>query len=112
MLVQQGAGLSAGKPGRPGSRPGGLRAAPSDVRLLGTVFDGVGGMARMTVGAVVTRRQGEPADQPGESVGDWRRHALDRRPPALFECSAQSLAVWRPDPPIDVAQAHCTPYGS
>ncbi|MDX3798758.1 NUDIX hydrolase [Streptomyces sp. AK04-3B] len=90
----------------------GLRAAPSDVRLLGTFLDEAGGIVRMTVGAVVTRWEGEPADQPDESVGDWRWHSLDRLPPALFECSAQSLAVWRPDLPIDHAPAHFTPYGS
>jgi 8-oxo-dGTP pyrophosphatase MutT (NUDIX family) len=89
----------------------GLRAAPPDVRLLGTLLDEAGGVVRMTVGAVVTRWEGEPADQPGESVGDWRWHPLDRLPPSLFECSAQSLTVWRPDLPIDHAPAHFTPYG-
>jgi 8-oxo-dGTP pyrophosphatase MutT (NUDIX family) len=89
----------------------GLRAVPSDVRLLGTLLDEAGGLVRMTVGAVVTRWEGEPADQPGESVGDWRWYSLDRLPPALFECSAQSLTVWRPDLPIDHAPAHFTPYG-
>ncbi|MEH0442329.1 NUDIX domain-containing protein [Streptomyces sp. B21-102] len=90
----------------------GLRAAPSDVRLLGTLLDEAGGIVRMTVGAVVTRWEGEPADQPDESVGDWRWYSLDRLPPSLFECSAQSLTVWRPDLPIDHAPAHFTPYGS
>lgn len=83
----------------------GLRAAPSDVRLLGTLLDQVDGVVRMTVGAVVTAWRGEPADQPGESVGDWRWYPLDRLPPSLFVCSAQSLTAWRPDLPIDHAPA-------
>ncbi|MFG3030065.1 NUDIX domain-containing protein [Streptomyces sp. NPDC048253] len=88
----------------------GLRADPSKVRLLGTLLDRVEGVVRMTVGAVVTDWEGEPADQPGESVGDWRWYALNRLPPSLFVCSAQSLTVWRPDLPIDHAPAHFTPF--
>ncbi|MFI5876901.1 bifunctional class I SAM-dependent methyltransferase/NUDIX hydrolase [Streptomyces sp. NPDC051445] len=88
----------------------GLRADPSKVRLLGTLLDRVEGVVRMTVGAVVTDWEGEPADQPGESVGDWRWYSLDHLPPSLFVCSAQSLTVWRPDLPIDHAPAHFTPY--
>ncbi len=88
----------------------GLRADPADVRLLGTLLDQVGGVVRMTVGAVVTHWTGEPADQPGESVGDWRWYSLERLPQPLFECSAQSLTVWRPELPIDHAPAHFTPF--
>lgn len=88
----------------------GLRADPSDVRLLGTLLDQAGGLVRMTVGAVVGRWEGEPADQPGERVGDWRWYALDRLPPSLFVCSAQSLTAWRPDLPIDHAPAHFCPF--
>jgi 8-oxo-dGTP pyrophosphatase MutT (NUDIX family) len=88
----------------------GLRAEPSDVRLLGTLLDEAEGVVRVTVGAVVTHWRGEPADQPGESVGDWRWYPLDRLPPSLFVCSAQSLTAWNPDLPIDHAPAHFTPY--
>ncbi|MGW1786013.1 NUDIX domain-containing protein [Streptomyces sp. NPDC002143] len=88
----------------------GLRADPSDVRLLGTLLDRVDGVVRMTVGAVVADWEGEPADQPGESVGDWRWYSLDHLPPSLFVCSAQSLTAWRPELPIDHPPAHFTPY--
>lgn len=88
----------------------GLRADPSDVRLLGTLLDRVDGVVRMTVGAVVTDWTGEPADQPGERVGDWRWYSLDHLPPSLFVCSAQSLTAWRPNLPIDHPPAHFTPY--
>ncbi|GKQ35369.1 bifunctional class I SAM-dependent methyltransferase/NUDIX hydrolase [Streptomyces sp. A012304] len=88
----------------------GLRARPSDVRLLGTLLDDAEGVVRVTVAAVVTDWRGEPADQPGESVGDWRWYPLDRLPPSLFVCSAQALTAWRPDLPIDHAPAHFTPY--
>ncbi|GAB7102664.1 hypothetical protein JCM4814A_09780 [Streptomyces phaeofaciens JCM 4814] len=90
----------------------GLSADPSDVRLLGTLVDRAEGVVRMTVGAVLTRWRGEPADQPGESVGDWRWYPLDRLPPSLFVCSAQVLTAWRPDLPIDHAPAHFTPYAT
>ncbi|KAB2971124.1 NUDIX domain-containing protein [Streptomyces sp. SS1-1] len=88
----------------------GLVADPADVRLLGTLVDQVGGVVRMTVGAVVTAWRGTPADQPDESVGDWRWWPLDALPPGLFECSAQILTAWRPGLPIDHAPAHFTPF--
>ncbi|MEU9446013.1 NUDIX domain-containing protein [Streptomyces sp. NPDC048304] len=87
----------------------GLGADPADVRLLGMFLDQVGDVVRITFGALVTRWQGEPADQPGESVGDWRWWPLDALPPDLFECSAQILTAWRPDLPIDHAPARFSP---
>lgn len=88
----------------------GLLADPSDVRLLGTLVDQVDGVVRITFGALVTAWRGEPADQPDESVGDWRWWPLDALPPNLFECSAQILTAWRPDLPIDHPPAHFTPF--
>jgi ADP-ribose pyrophosphatase YjhB (NUDIX family) len=92
----------------------GLVAQPRDVRLLGTLVDHVDhvdDVVRVTVGAVVTAWQGEPSDQPHESVGGWRWWALDELPRGLFVCSAQILTSWRSDlPPIDHAPAHFTPY--
>nr|WP_258053327.1 NUDIX domain-containing protein [Streptomyces sp. Ru72] len=87
----------------------GLHADPADVRLLGMLLDQVGDVVRITFGALVTRWRGEPADQPDESVGDWRWWPLDALPPDLFECSAQILTAWRPDLPIDHAPARFTP---
>ncbi|WP_437114120.1 bifunctional class I SAM-dependent methyltransferase/NUDIX hydrolase [Streptomyces collinus] len=87
----------------------GLYADPDDVRLLGMLLDRVGDVVRITIGALVTRWRGEPADQPEESVGGWRWWPLDALPPDLFECSAQILTAWRPDLPIDHAPAHFTP---
>ncbi|MFC7843226.1 NUDIX domain-containing protein [Streptomyces sp. NPDC057382] len=90
----------------------GVEARPGDVRLLGTLLDEVGGVVRMTVAAEVTAWRGEPADQPGESVGRWRWFALDRLPEQLFVCSAQALTAWRPGLPVDHAPAHWTPYAT
>jgi ADP-ribose pyrophosphatase YjhB (NUDIX family) len=87
----------------------GLHADPADVRLLGMLHDQVGEVVRITFGALVTRWRGEPADQPGESVGDWRWWPLDALPPDLFECSAQILTAWRPDLPIDHPPARFVP---
>lgn len=88
----------------------GLQARRDDVTLLGTLVDRVGEVPRVTVGAVVTAWQGEPADQPDESVGEWRWYHLDDLPQGLFVCSAQILTAWRPDLPIDRAPAHFTPF--
>ncbi|NEB01059.1 bifunctional class I SAM-dependent methyltransferase/NUDIX hydrolase [Streptomyces sp. SID13726] len=88
----------------------GIEAALSDVRLLGTLLDDVDGVVRMTVATQVTAWRGEPSDQPGERVGDWRWFALDRLPEGLFVCSAQGLTAWRPDLPIDHTPAHFTTY--
>ncbi|WP_067392231.1 bifunctional class I SAM-dependent methyltransferase/NUDIX hydrolase [Streptomyces sp. F-3] len=90
----------------------GLRADREGITLLGTLVDHVDGVLRVTVGAVVTAWEGEPADQPGESVGGWRWHRLDALPQGLFVCSAQILAVWRPDLPVDHPPAHFTPFRS
>ncbi|WP_377273277.1 NUDIX domain-containing protein [Peterkaempfera sp. SMS 1(5)a] len=84
----------------------GCTAREEDVRLLGMLVDEVGGVVRATVPAVVTAWQGEPSDQPGESVGDWRWWPLDRLPNGLFTPSAQALTAWRPELPID----HLPPY--
>ncbi|MFJ4817789.1 bifunctional class I SAM-dependent methyltransferase/NUDIX hydrolase [Streptomyces sp. NPDC088801] len=90
----------------------GLAARSEDVRLLGTLLDDAGGVVRVTVPALVTGWQGEPSDQPGESVGRWRWFALDRLPEQLFVCSAQALTAWRPGLPIDHTPAHWTPYAT
>ncbi|MFI6655420.1 NUDIX domain-containing protein [Streptomyces sp. NPDC050523] len=89
----------------------GLVARTEDVALLGTLVDHVGDVVRITVGAVVRSCQGQPSTQPDESVGGWEWWPLDRLPRQdLFECSAQILARWRPDLPIDHPPAHFTPY--
>ncbi|MFD7016655.1 NUDIX domain-containing protein [Streptomyces sp. NPDC059928] len=88
----------------------GLTARPEDVILLGTLVDHVDDVVRVTIGAIVTTWEGEPATQPDESVGDWRWWPLDDLPSELFECSAQILTAWRSDLPIDHPPAHFTPY--
>ncbi|MGW6144915.1 bifunctional class I SAM-dependent methyltransferase/NUDIX hydrolase [Streptomyces sp. NPDC055140] len=88
----------------------GLSARPEDVILLGTLVDHVGDVVRVTIGAVVTTWEGEPATQPDESVGDWNWWPLDDLPSELFECSAQILTAWSPGLPIDHPPAHFTPY--
>ncbi|MFJ2774754.1 bifunctional class I SAM-dependent methyltransferase/NUDIX hydrolase [Streptomyces sp. NPDC087300] len=88
----------------------GLTARPQDVTLLGTLIDHVGDVVRLTVGAVVTAWEGEPATQPDESVGDWRWWPLDDLPSDLFECSAHILTAWRTDLPIDHPPAHFNPF--
>ncbi|MGQ4436778.1 MULTISPECIES: bifunctional class I SAM-dependent methyltransferase/NUDIX hydrolase [unclassified Streptomyces] len=88
----------------------GLTALTADVQLLGTLLDHVGDVIRITVAAVVTTWQGTPADQPGESVTDWRWWPLDSLPSGLFECNAQVLTAWRPELPIDHPAAHFTPF--
>lgn len=62
----------------------GLRTTVRDVTLLGTLVDHVDTVPRVTVGALVTRWDGEPADQPDESVGAWRWHSLAALPSGMF----------------------------
>ncbi|MET9507765.1 bifunctional class I SAM-dependent methyltransferase/NUDIX hydrolase [Streptomyces flavidovirens] len=88
----------------------GLRASSRDVTLLGTLVDQVDDVLRVTVGAVISAWEGEPADQPDESVGDWQWHDFADLPQGLFVCSAQILTAWRPDLPIDCTPAHFTPF--
>ncbi|WP_374194673.1 NUDIX domain-containing protein [Streptomyces sp. VRA16 Mangrove soil] len=88
----------------------GLRARTEDVTLIGTLIDHVGDVVRVSVGAVVTAWQGEPATQPDESVGEWAWWPLDALPSGIFECSAQILTAWRPGLPLDHPPAHFTAY--
>ncbi|MEV7237568.1 NUDIX domain-containing protein [Streptomyces sp. NPDC051020] len=88
----------------------GLEASSQDVTLLGTLVDRVDDVLRVTVGAVVRAWEGEPANQPDESVGDWRWYSLAALPQGLFDCSAQILTAWRPDLLIDHPPAHFTPF--
>lgn len=90
----------------------GCTAREKDVVLLGTLLDRVGDMPRVTVAAVVTAWDGEPADQADERVGDWQWFPLDRLPDGLFIPSAQVLTAWRPDLPIEHPPAHYTPFAA
>ncbi|MFD7054254.1 NUDIX domain-containing protein [Streptomyces mirabilis] len=90
----------------------GCAAREEDVVLLGTLVDHVADVVRVTVAAVVTAWEGEPADQESESVGDWRWYPLDQLPDGLFTPSAQALTVWRPDLPIEHQPAHYTPFAT
>ncbi|MER8237385.1 NUDIX hydrolase [Streptomyces sp. NPDC094049] len=87
----------------------GLTAREDDVHLLGMLLDTAVGVPRVTVAALVTTWDGEPADQPGEKLGTWRWHRLDALPGGLFTPSAQCLTLWRPDLPIDHPPAHHYP---
>lgn len=90
-----------------------LVARTEDVTLLGTLVDHVGDVVRITVGAVVGSCEGQPSTRPEESVGGWEWWPPDRLPRRdLFECSAQILAHWRPDLPIDHPPAHFTPFAT
>ncbi|GGZ49682.1 hypothetical protein GCM10010387_49940 [Streptomyces inusitatus] len=90
----------------------GITARQDDVVLLGMLMDTVQGVVRMTVAAVVTAWEGQPADQPGEPVGDWRRHPLNALPDGIFVPSAQCLTLWNPGLPIDHPPAHPYPMHS
>lgn len=87
----------------------GCAVREEDVELLGLLLDEAQGVLRATVAAVVTAWDGEPGDQPGEKVGDWRWWPLDRLPDGLFVPSAQCLTLWRPDLPIDHPPARFHP---
>ncbi|MEV0577195.1 bifunctional class I SAM-dependent methyltransferase/NUDIX hydrolase [Streptomyces sp. NPDC050392] len=88
----------------------GLIARTDNVELLGTLVDHVGGVLRVTVGALVHAWRGQPSTQPDESIGDWAWYPLDQLPDGLFVCSAQILTSWRPDLSIDHTPARFTPF--
>ncbi|MER5960527.1 NUDIX domain-containing protein [Streptomyces sp. NPDC001893] len=84
----------------------GLVADPSDVQVLGTLLDRVGDVVRVTVPAVITRWAGIP-QQREEAIGSWPLNAL---PGPLFVPSAQCLAAWRPELPLDHPSVHFQRY--
>ncbi|MGY3677421.1 bifunctional class I SAM-dependent methyltransferase/NUDIX hydrolase [Streptomyces sp. TE33382] len=87
----------------------GLVAELDDVRVLGTLLDRVGDVVRVTVPVVITRWSGVP-QQREEAIGSWRFWPLDSLPSPLFVPSAQCLAAWRPELPLDYPPAHFQRY--
>ncbi|MDX2702809.1 NUDIX domain-containing protein [Streptomyces sp. PA03-6a] len=106
--VERGESL-AGTAAREVNEETGCTVREEDVELLGLLLDEAQGTLRATVAAVITAWDGEPADQPGESVGDWRWWPLDRLPNGLFVPSAQCLTTWHPDLPIEHLPARLHP---
>ncbi|NUR01062.1 MAG: NUDIX domain-containing protein [Streptomyces sp.] len=78
----------------------GLQADPRDVCVFALFLDDVDGTTRVTVGAVVTRYQGQAAVQPGEAHTAWDWHELDALPDGLFVPCGQVLRAYRPHLPI------------
>ncbi|MFI2765237.1 bifunctional class I SAM-dependent methyltransferase/NUDIX hydrolase [Streptomyces echinatus] len=87
----------------------GIVADPDDVQVLGTLLDRVGDVVRVTVPVVITRWTGVP-QQHEEAIGAWRFWPLDGLPGPLFVPSAQCLAAWKPELPLDHPSAHFQRY--
>ncbi|MGW1013571.1 bifunctional class I SAM-dependent methyltransferase/NUDIX hydrolase [Streptomyces termitum] len=89
----------------------GLVAEPDGVQVLGTLFDRVGDVVRVTVPVVVTQWSGVPR-QREEALGSWRFWPTDALPGPLFVPSAQCLTAWNPNLPLHHPPAHFRTYRS
>ncbi|MEU8759540.1 bifunctional class I SAM-dependent methyltransferase/NUDIX hydrolase [Streptomyces sp. NPDC048659] len=87
----------------------GIAADPDDVWVLGTLLDRVGDVVRVTVPVVITRWAGVP-QQREEAIGAWRFWPLNALPGPLFVPSAQCLAAWKPELPLDHPPVHFQRY--
>ncbi|MET9657995.1 NUDIX domain-containing protein [Streptomyces sp. NPDC006510] len=84
----------------------GLEVDAASVRVFAMLHDVVGGINRVSMAAAVTVRSGNPQVTEPHLIGAWQWTALDALPEPLFAPSAQVLAAWRPDLPIEHPPAH------
>ncbi|MFE6668238.1 NUDIX hydrolase [Streptomyces sp. NPDC057697] len=84
----------------------GLEADAGSVRVFAMVHDVVGGINRVSMGAAVTVTSASPRVTEPHLISTWQWTGLDALPGPLFAPSAQVLAAWRPDLPIEHPPAH------
>ncbi|MFB8035915.1 NUDIX hydrolase [Streptomyces sp. NPDC056004] len=84
----------------------GLEVDAAGVRVFAMLHDVAGGINRVSMGAEVTVRSGSPEVTEPHLISAWQWTALDDLPGSLFGPSAQVLAAWRPDLPIEHPPAH------
>ncbi|MEE1772381.1 NUDIX domain-containing protein [Streptomyces sp. JV185] len=84
----------------------GLETDAKDVRVFAMLHDVIGGINRVSMGAAVTLRSGSPRVTEPHLISTWQWTGLDDLPEPLFGPSAQVLAAWRPDLPIEHPPAH------
>ncbi|MGC5360343.1 nucleotide triphosphate diphosphatase NUDT15 [Streptomyces sp. DT24] len=87
----------------------GLEAREEDVRVLAMLHDVIAGLTRVSMAVVVSAWTGEPEVTEPELISGWWWTSPDELPSPLFEPSAQVLATWRPDLPIEHPPVHRLP---
>ncbi|MEU1128081.1 NUDIX domain-containing protein [Streptomyces sp. NPDC005899] len=89
----------------------GLRVPQDAVRVFAMVHDVAGGINRISMGAFVEALSQDAEVTEPHLISAWRWTAPHELPGALFDPSAQILAVWRPDLGIRHPPAHHLPIG-
>ncbi|MYU35674.1 NUDIX domain-containing protein [Streptomyces sp. SID8358] len=90
----------------------GLDVPESAVTVFAMLHDVVGGINRISMGALVTVESGDAEVTEPHLVSTWRWCEAESLPGALFDPSAQILAVWRPDLGITHPPAHHLPIAA
>lgn len=84
----------------------GLAVAEHEVSVFVMLHDAVGGINRVTLGALVRVGSATPEVTEPHLISTWRWTSPDELPTPLFDPSAQILAAWRPDLGITHPPAH------
>lgn len=84
----------------------GLEVGVADVRVFAMLHDVVAGINRVSMAAAVTLESGSPRVTEPHLISAWEWTAPDALPERLFGPSAQVLAAWRPDLPIEHPPVH------
>ncbi|MFE2293841.1 NUDIX hydrolase [Streptomyces sp. NPDC059452] len=84
----------------------GLSVEEGAVEVFAMLHDVIGGINRISMGAVVRLGSGVPEVTEPHLISAWRWTAPAALPTPLFDPSAQILAAWRPDLGIGHPPAH------
>ncbi|MGW3733919.1 nucleotide triphosphate diphosphatase NUDT15 [Streptomyces sp. NPDC005148] len=85
----------------------GLDVTEDRVTVFAMLHDVVAGINRVTMAAVVTVQSENPRVTEPHLISTWEWTGLDDLPEPLFDPSAQILAAWRPELPLEHPPAHC-----
>ncbi|MFB7916790.1 NUDIX hydrolase [Streptomyces sp. NPDC056061] len=84
----------------------GLEVDEADVTVFAMLHDVVAGINRVSMAALVTVESTQPRVTEPHLISTWQWTEPDALPKELFDPSAQVLAAWRPDLPIEHPPAH------
>ncbi|MFJ9688788.1 NUDIX hydrolase [Streptomyces bacillaris] len=90
----------------------GLVVDESAVDVFAMVHDVIGGINRISMGALVRLGSGVPEVTEPHLISAWRWTAPEALPAPLFDPSAQILAAWRPDLEVPHPPAHVLPVSA
>ncbi|WP_345983693.1 NUDIX domain-containing protein [Streptomyces sp. DSS69] len=84
----------------------GLTVDEGAVTVFAMLHDVIGGINRISMGALVRLNSGLPEVTEPHLISAWRWTAPEELPAPLFDPSAQILAAWRPDLGLTHPPAH------